>query len=197
MLASLLKRIQAWNQLGCKESADGSRLVGHTPRDFPEAYLHRVFALRSRNEWQAYGMNLPKALRKLYSECNGLSLFHGALSIYGIRDHFKRDFSASFQPFNLITHDREHRSVWHPLPNQSLDQRIFFGGYGDGSGIFIVGEAPTVYRAVRGKSVPANEWASIQNFLELEFDRISKLFSAKGYLLRKNLRTAPERKVGK
>jgi hypothetical protein len=197
MLASLLKRIEAWTKLGCKESADGSRLVGHTPRDFPEAYLHRFFAPRSRTEWQAYGVNLPKSLQELYSECNGFSLFHGALETYGIRAHYKRYISAQFQPFDLITHDREHRNIWHPLPKQSPDQRVFFGGYGDGSGIFVVGESPSVYRVVRNKSAPSNEWTSIQNFLKSEFDRINKLFTPEGYLLRTNLRTAPDRKTGK
>src|SRR5688572_17356978 len=108
MLESILKRIDEWKRLGYKDSADGSRLIAHTPRDFPDAYLHSYFAARSNKEWKMYGFELPPQLRELYSECNGLSIFSDAFSIYGIRDHYKRDASAQFQPFDLIEHDSEH-----------------------------------------------------------------------------------------
>lgn len=191
MLESILKRIDAWKRLGFKESPEGSRIIGHTPRDFPEAYLHSIFAARTQQDWQAYGIKLPTSLKELYSECNGLSLFGGAIAIYGIRTSYRRDDSAQYQPFDLITHDQEHRLSWHALPGQAADERVYFGSYDDGSGIYVEAESPKVLRVICGALTPVNEWKSIKNFLEFEYDRISTLFTSDGYLLRDGLNTSP------
>ena len=94
MLKSVLKRMDEWKRLGFKAASDGSQIIAHTPRDFPGAYLHSFFAPRSQKEWEHYGFKLPPPLREVYSECNGLSLFHGAVEIDGIRTHYKSDASA-------------------------------------------------------------------------------------------------------
>lgn len=44
MLTYLEHRLREWEHLGVKTAADGSRVIAHTPRDFPQAYLHAVFA---------------------------------------------------------------------------------------------------------------------------------------------------------
>jgi len=192
MLESILRRIDEWRRLGFKESPNGSRIVGHTPRDFPEAYLHTFFTPQSRKAWEEYGFRLPPPLQGLYSECNGLSLFHEALVIYGIRKHYNRDDSAQFQPFDLIDHNQEHRGAWHPLADYRSDRRVFFGSYSDGSGIYVEAESPKVHRVIRGKVNPSNEWAHVESFLQSEYDRISNLFTSEGYLLREDFCTAPD-----
>ena len=191
MLELLREKIESWKRLGVKESTNGSCLFAHIPRDFPEAYLHTFFAPRLATDWGKYEINLTVPLRELYSECNGLSIFH-ALSIYGIRSHFRRDQSARFEPFDLMAHDKEHRTVWHPLPKGIADTRIFFGSYGwDGSGVCVMAESPKVYRILRKTSVPSNEWRDIKTFLDSEYERINKLFSSEGYLLIEGTPTVP------
>jgi hypothetical protein len=192
MLESILKRIDAWKKLGFKESSDGSRIIGHTPRDFPGAYLHHFFAPRTPKEWQSYGVAPPGPLQHFYSECNGLSLFGDALALYGIRTSYRRDESAQYQPYDLIEHHREHCRVWHPRSNNKTDRRFFFGSYSDGSGIYIEAESPEIYRVRRGETAPCNEWPELKGFLESEYDRIHKLFTHDGYLSDKKLNTTPE-----
>ena len=178
MLEALLERMDEWRRLGCKESADDSRIIGHVPRDYPQAYLHRFFAPRPKSEWETYGFEPTGQFEQLYAECNGLSLFSGALCVYGIRSHYIRDESAQFQPFDLIHHHEEHLRVW-PNPNYSS---VFFGSYcQDGSGVYAETESPIVYRLIRGETKPANEWPDIKTLLESEYERIRKRFNLEGY----------------
>ncbi|MCW5552991.1 MAG: SMI1/KNR4 family protein [Verrucomicrobiae bacterium] len=197
MLEAVIQRMDEWRRLGLKEAPDGSRIIAHTPRDFPEAYLHRFFAPRPMKEWETYGLKLLPQIRELYSECNGLSIFGGALEIYGIRAHYRRDDSAQFQPYDLLLQDEEHRCSWHPLVKRSPERRVFFGSFSDGSGIYVEAQNPAVRRVLRGASNPVNEWPDVRSFLEAEFDRMSKLFTPSGYLLQKDLSTAPEPKRSK
>lgn len=138
MLESLIKKIDAGQSLGVKTAEDGSRIIAHTPQEYPQAYLHAFYSARTKSEWKKYQMELPAHLRELYEECNGLTLLGTSLSIYGMRSHFKRDDTAAFQPFDLSGHDRECRLANHPLTDIA-DHRVFFGGYSwDGSSVYVM-----------------------------------------------------------
>ena len=191
MIEHILQRFHEWDHLGTKSADDGSRLVAHTPRDFPEAYLHAFFAPVSEDRWKACGLVLPPPLRQLYRECNGLSLFANSLALDGIRAHYKRDSSAQFQPFDLATHHEEYL-LNHPkgLPEGA----IFFGSYvREGSPIFMTPNDPQVHRVLRRSSRVVNSWPDLATFLATEYDRLDLLFSRAGYLIDPKTPTTPKR----
>lgn len=182
-----------WERLGFKEDNRGSKIIAHIPRNFPEAYLHKYFAPVGWSDWQRYGLVMPEQLVCLYKECNGLDFFLGKLSIYGLRQHFVRDLSAQFQPFDLKDHHKEHRTIYHPLKGDQ-DNRIFFGSYlDDGSGVYVYLDSESVFRCLHGSSSPVNSWPNINNFLEIEFDRLASLHGDDGYLLEEDVDTTPEK----
>ena len=193
MIEDILKRMTGWERLGTKESQDGSKIIGHIPRDYPEAYLHGFFAPKNDEEWRSYGMKLPEDLTLFYRKCNGLRIFLDSISIYGIRSNYNRDSSAQFQPFDLKSHNKEHRNVWHPFPEEVEDLRVFFGSYTwDGSGIYMRTNAPEVYRVLRGDSNPVNSWSNLGSFLIKEYERLDALYDLNGYRIDKNRPTIPE-----
>jgi hypothetical protein len=192
MLEHIVKRFKEWEHLGTKVAKDGSRLIVHTPRDYPEAYLHRFFGPVSESAWTSYGLKIPGQLQALYRECNGFSIFGGTLEVYGIRAHFKRDDSAQFQPFDLASHHAECIHVHHRGSAAELEEGIFFGSYDyDGSHFFATPFSPEVHRVLRGGKTVVNTWPDLKTFLTSEYDRIDPLFSREGYLIDEDLDTTP------
>jgi hypothetical protein len=193
VIEHILQRFHEWDHLGTKVAADGSRLVAHIPRDYPQAYLHSFFAPLPQSAWQSCGLSLPGQLQQLYGECNGLSIFAGSLSLYGIRAHYRRDLSAQFQPFDLATHHSECIHSFHRGSPADSEDGIFFGDYvEDGSHLFTTFYAPQVHRVLRHSSRVGNSWPDLATFLATEFDRIDRLFSREGYLIDEDTPTAPQ-----
>lgn len=192
MIENLIMKMSKWGKLGQKSGKDGSKVIGHIPRDFPEAYLHGFFAPRTKSDWKEYDFHLPQSLVGLYNGCNGLNLFLDCLSIFGIRSHYSRDASAQFQPFDLKDHDREHRMFHHQLPKGKNDNRVFFGSYRwDGSGIYATFDDLKIHRVERKHTRPKNTWANISAFLLEEYERLELLHSTDGYLIDENAPTTP------
>jgi hypothetical protein len=193
VIEHILQRFHEWDHLGNKANADGSLLVAHTPRDYAQAYLHSFFAPVPESAWQTYGLPLPGQLQQLYQECNGLSIFAGSISLYGIRAHYERDLSAQFQPFDLATHHSECIHSFHRGSPTDSDGAIFFGGYvEDGSHVFTTSNAPQVHRVLRRSSRIVNSWPDLATFLATEYDRIDHLFTRAGYLNDEDTPTTPQ-----
>lgn len=191
-ISHVLERLAEWEHLGTRESEAGSRLVALTPRNFPQAYLHSFFSPAPGSAWSAYGASLTGQLRDLYSSCNGLCLFAGSLSLWGLRNHHGRDPSAQFQPFDLVTHQGECTRVFHRLPDHQVDDRVFFGGYSeDGSAVFTRPTSLEVYRVPRHSHQFTNRWPDLPTFLHSEYDRIDALFTRAGYLADESASTLP------
>ncbi len=181
LLTNIEHRLREWEHLGVKTSADGARLIAHTPRDFPQAYLHAVFAPAPASAWEGYGLRLPEHLQALYGCCNGLMLF-GALTLWGVRAHYARDASAQFQPFDLTVHHTECIRTLHPLAAEKADHRVFFGNYSDdGAALYTLADSPRVYVVAPDTSEPFASWASVGEFLESEYDRLDQMFTRDGY----------------
>jgi hypothetical protein len=193
VIEHILQRFHEWEHLGTKLASDGSRLIAHTPRDYPEAYLHSFFAPVPASAWQTYGLSLPGQLQQLYCECNGLSIFAGSLSLYGIRAHYARDSSAQVQTFDLATHHSESSRSFHQGSAADRDDGVFFGSYvEDGSHVFTGPYAPQVFRVLRHSSSIVNSWPDLATFLATEYDRIDRLFSRTGYLIDEETPTTPQ-----
>jgi hypothetical protein len=183
MLTRLRESLGLWSHLGTRESADGSQLIGHTPRDFPEAYLHRYFAALPASAWAGFPILLPAHLQDFYRACNGLSIFR-SLSLWGLRGHYTRNDSAQFQPFDLLTHHEEWCAAARSGGGVVRDGTIFFGSYSwDGSGIYVVGDQPQIHRSAKGSADPLNTWPDLTSFLAVEYDRLAKLFTPEGYAI--------------
>jgi len=175
-----------------KIADDGSRLIAHTPRDYPHAYLHSFFAPAPDSAWERYDLMVPAHLQQLYRECNGLSIFTDSLSLWGLREHHERDMSAQFQPFDLATHHSECVNSFHPRALPGHKNRVFFAGYGeDGSSVFSIPTGPQVFRVLRGSSEVVDSWSDLTAFLTTEYDRIDRLFSRSGYPIDEDMPTTP------
>jgi hypothetical protein len=139
----------------------------NVPWRAPKAYLHILYPCPTSEliENRKRQLDIPDALADFYSQFNGVSLFSGALEIYGLLPDsylLNRDDWRCRVPFNLITETRRWRL--------RFDQKdlFCFGSYGfDRSPICISRKSDRV-TAFNGNEldVTRSSWESFDAFLE-------------------------------
>ena len=162
--------------------ADGTLLIGKMPRRkdglFQEAYLHEIYAPLGLSQIDSLetliGKRLPKALRELYEQANGLSLFYGSFSIRGLRANYNRR-DGTRQPVSL-----EYGNTMEIPTGEGDTDRIVFGFYAidDGYQVSILPRQGDIVELTprRRNSPRLAEWRSISEFLLSEVERLSMEF---------------------
>jgi hypothetical protein len=181
-----------YSGLGVRELENGARLIGHVPHVAPEAYLHSVFPgldpqgikrLESDIEHK-----LPGSLKTFYAQHNGLDLFAGSLSIFGLRDPFMEGEAGEVgQPFSMATPNVDER------PADADDNIVFLGFYDwDGSLLYATPTSPKIFRCSRESAEPLNTWPNLEAALTAEIKRLGELFDKDGAKRDEDAPTAPE-----
>ena len=174
--------LDRWAGLGSVVLPDGARLIGHVPEVAELAYLHRVpppLPEEGLNKLRAQlEMPVPAELLEFYKCANGLSAFSDSLNIYGLRGNYRRSdmLAVSAQPYDIITPNQ------HERPAQMKLNHVIVGGYQyDGSKV-AVGDQAEVYRCERRDGRKRlNQWPSFRAWIEVEIDRLSKVFDDAGH----------------
>jgi hypothetical protein len=178
-LDNILQIIDSYKHLGERVLSNGTRLVGRAPHIAPEAWLHEVYRPLSDQEVcrveTELGRTMPPEFSSFLQRCNGLGLFSGSLSIYGLRSSYERTGDAVWQPFDISTPNVDER------PRGSKTSFLFVGGYSDdGSQLYIDGADLKVYRCKQRTTKPINQWPNFAAMMQGEVQRFSTLFGQDG-----------------
>lgn len=175
----VLQVVDQARRFGSRTLADGTLLAGHVPHVAPEAWFHQVFPPLSEAdvvqlEREILRRAIPPAYRAFLTGCsNGLRLFSGSLSLYGLRRNYIRTGDAVWQPFAIETPNLYER------PRDASNSCFFIGGYNwDGSRLYIEGEE--VFRCSRRSAEPLDRWEGFWDMLLRETERLSMLFDENG-----------------
>lgn len=176
--------------MGERTLQNGTQLVGHVPHIAPDAWLHLIFAGLDKagidQVEHQLGIQLPADFDWFLRRANGISLFSGSLSVYGLRESYARSGDAVWQPFAIDVPNTLER------PRDAKDSALFVGGYrSDGSRVYIDTDSSRVYRCSRDTVKPLNEWPSFLEMLASEAKRLSQLFDDNGRKLDPRASTAP------
>lgn len=162
---------------GSEISANGTRLIGHAPHVAPLAYYHIIFPPLEPQEIvhleKQIGQHLPSDLKDFLLISNGLGVFIGELSVFGLRHHFDRSIAASREPFSLITENTLDRPP-------RLDRNLFLIGGGNQNGSHYAinttsGEISHLHpRSLR----PIAQWENIWDMLLQEVTRLQQEFES-------------------
>jgi hypothetical protein len=178
-------------KFGERTTSLGAHLYGHVPHVAPEAWLHSIYAGLSPQELDSLelkvGRPIPSVLRDFLAHTNGINLFSGHLSIYGLRSTYNRTGDAAWQPFALEVPNTQER------PRDAKESYFFFGGYfDDGSRLVIDCETSKVLRLPQRKAAPIlTEWPDFWSMLLSEAHRLSLLFDEVGRLRDESAPTTP------
>jgi len=162
-----------YQHLGYKETTY-AELYGKAPYIAPQAWLHAVFKPLYADEI-AYVKdnlkNLPDFYEKFLKIYNGFSIYNSALSLYGLRRNYKRDFDSVWQPydiFDLNIYDK---------PGDASGNEFFFAAYNkDGSLVYYNSVADKIIKCSADSVAELNTWNSFEDFIIDEIDRLSGEF---------------------
>jgi len=177
-----------WSDLGSIKFPDGCQLIGHVPHYAPEAYLHSIFRPLSEAELEIVerqiGKNLQPVLVSFLMRMNGLSIFSGAISLYGYRTSNKRSsiLEMQCQPFDIIQYNLREK------PKNLCSSDIAIGSYGDDCSKIIMCANQSIFRTERyDASCVLNRWGDLQSWLTCEVERLTRIFDADGRCTDENL----------
>ena len=123
--------IDPWSRLGTRKFTGGTLRIGHIPHCAPEGYLHALFAGLEDSELRDLQNEIDrefhKTLQKLMRLHNGMNLFNGQLSVYGLRTSYRRSEIDMMmeQPFDMVQLNTMER------PDFAPGRLVFIGSIGD------------------------------------------------------------------
>jgi len=190
-LAEVFKAVQEAAAFGTATSENGAHLYGHVPHVAPQAWLHIIYPALNDEELADLESTLrrpvPPEYRQLLKVTNGLTLFSGAVDLYGRR----RDYSR--RPSIRLPFDLSDPNV-HERPRVADPTWFLFAFYDeDGSEAYIDPADHRVYRGSRDMTMPRlNQWASLDDFLIGEVRRLALHFDERGRQLDPSHPTTPD-----
>ncbi|HEX2680311.1 MAG TPA: SMI1/KNR4 family protein [Candidatus Dormibacteraeota bacterium] len=189
-LLEVFKVVRQAAAFGTATSENGAQMYGQVPHVAPEAWLHIVYPGLDDAALASLESNLqrpiPGEYRSLLKVTNGLTLFSGALDLYGRRTDYSRRVAIRL-PFDL-----SNPNV-HERPRAADPSWFIFGFYDeDGSKAYVNPVDGRVYRGSRDMTKPRlNEWAGLDDFLSSEVQRLRAHFDDSGHQLDPSRPTTP------
>jgi hypothetical protein len=125
--AKLRGLIDPWNRLGSKKFPAGTVAIGHVPHVAPEAWLHCLMPPLDQDSLEVLqgeiDRDFPSDLKQLMLLHNGMRLFNGLISVYGLRTSYQRSNMDAMQeqPFDMVRLNTLER------PRNVSDELVFFG----------------------------------------------------------------------
>jgi hypothetical protein len=178
-LGALSRVLSDARHLGVKQLRNGTELIGYAPHVGPQAWLHVLFAGLSASKRDAVEAaiqrSLPPPYWALLQRFNGLSLFSGALALFGLRESYRRTGDAQWQPFALETPNVVER------PQDARPHTVFVGSFrSDGSLLFMDPSDSQVYRRSHHSARVLTSWSSLESMLNSEALRLAELYDSAG-----------------
>lgn len=175
--------VERWASRGERILANGARLICPTPQVAPKAYLHVLYAplsSESIRELDAeFEMRFPKSFQELLRRSNGLDLFSGFLSIWGVRKSWARTGDEGWQPYDIVYHNR---GLGAPQPNGSQPV-VNFGSSADGENWCFFEQLENGYRVgetPRHEFAPIRYWPNFETWIREQLAELEVLFDEEG-----------------
>jgi hypothetical protein len=181
-MGAVMGALRSASTFGEATSDNGARMYGHVPHVAPMAWFHILFPPldpAALTELEAVlGRSVPDTYRDLLARTNGLYLYSGALSLYGLRRDYSRN-PAIREPFDLGDPNVRER------PPAARPGWFIFAFYkADGSNAYWDPDDGRVYRGSRDMTHPRlNRWEGLDDFLQAEVRRLAGHFDGSGHRL--------------
>ncbi len=176
--SKIVRVVEAAASFGTLVTPGGAKLYGRCPHVAPQAWFHVLFEPLDgkgvRTIENDIGKPLPPVMKDFF-RCNGLSLFSGAIALYGLRTSWKRTGDDVWFPFHIVGPNTVEK------PRDAKPEHLFIGGYRqDGSHLVFDETTKCIHRRTRKSPTPLNEWPDFWTMLKTEVSRLSSMFDEIG-----------------
>jgi SMI1/KNR4 family protein SUKH-1 len=176
----LIELLTSAREFGYEKKPNGAELYGHVPHVAPQAWLHTIYPGLRPYEMdqleQQIGCQIPPEYSWWLARSNGLNLYSGALSFYGLV-RLRSRTPDNRQPFELFLEGELQRRVLN------ADAALFFFGgssYANGFHFSLDTRTGAVYRCARGSATSLQSWSGIAELIVKETQRLATLFDKAG-----------------
>jgi hypothetical protein len=188
----ILKLLKNYDYLGVKKTQNGTLLIGKAPHIAPMASLHSIYPPLTDEEIKnlelSIGLDIPPDYKSFLKITNGLGIFNNTMSLFGLRNNYKRTpEDAQQQPFHI----KHPNTLERP---ENAGKNIFcIGGYssGDGAWLYLNADTNAVHLSERWKVKSLFEWRTLEVMLISEVNRLVPLFDKEGKKIDRNKSTLP------
>lgn len=163
---------------------DSAVRIGNLDWIGPLAYLHVVYRPAASLLVLQVGqlMQFPESLQTFYGSCNGLSLYSGAIRVFGCVEKgtlLDRSDPLSLPPLSIIEMNRQFVDPRH---SRSL---LCIGAYSYDRSLVCIDRQAKRVTCYRGEDLghQRKTWPTIEDWLNGELNRLSFLFSPDGRCL--------------
>jgi hypothetical protein len=175
--------------------SESAFFLTHVPSVAPLAYLNIIFKTAPHDVLADVGarLKIPVPILGFLERYNGIILFCNSLCVFGV--HRKGQLLNRTDRFAALPYNIENESL-HFAPS---DRRRFFkfGAYGyDGSGVCMNRDDHSISVFRRREEAPYRVWPSLEDWLESEIQRLSKMFDETGIWLVDESETLPPPDTG-
>lgn len=177
---SIISQVMKFSNLGLERSeVTGAILIGRAPHVAPRAVINSMYQPISDDDVKfiesEIGLEMPSDYKYFLTHIsNGLKLFVGTFSLYGLRRFMGRSPELIRQPYNIIQYNTSE------LPENTTDSMYIIGSYKyDGSRIYMTPDN-MVHYCKRNDATSLLTWPSLKEMLESEITRLYQLFDDKG-----------------
>jgi len=178
-----MRTVERFRALGYRVTQHGVRLFGPVPHVAPQAWFHAIPPGLTDQEIKDLSLSVEKVFPREYMEflrlMNGVKLFAGTFSLYGMRPAMAgRGVDSAFLPFDLVDPNGIER------PHGFRRELLIIGGYKrDGSHLAVDISTGQVERLARDSGVRLNVWPSLHDFIGEEVRRLDGLYDDNGRLM--------------
>jgi hypothetical protein len=181
-----------FENLGIANSSDGAIMIGKAPHVGSEAWLNIIYPKLNDDEIILLEKELKTTIPEEYklflmNYSNGANILSSTLSLDGLRRRLNRDPKEnSRQPFSILTPNIYER------PDNAKESYFFIGGYQwDGSLLYIDKETNSVHCCEPDNATSKKQWASFEEMLLSELERLYQFFDKNGVEIDEDLSTLP------
>jgi hypothetical protein len=180
-LEELLSIVERYRSESDRSFPNGARLVCPVPWIAPSAWLHHIMAPCPEEAIERLapttGRQPPAVVIEFLRMANGIRLFNGSISVFGVRGDFSRKpETAHVLPFDIAFHTRD----WSHLFGSD---DFLVGSIGDADPCVWKSPNGEIHRLSREGGEVLERWPSFHDWLVPEADRFASMHEPTGRLV--------------
>lgn len=176
--------LMKYSNLGLEISQEtGAIKIGKAPHIARLAIINCLYPTLSLSDIKRLEYELDRPLPRSFKDflmnfSNGLSVFTGTMSIYGLRFNYCRSIEMVWQPFNIIDYNRKYEK-----PDNIMEDCLIIGSYSKDLSKLYMTPDEKVHYCKPDDATSLKTWPSLKDMIIDQIEWLYSLYDDKGMKL--------------